>query len=43
MNNSSANKKLSKTYLHKVGQSWGFLVRLLGLFLKTDLPLKKYT
>ena len=34
-NNSSANKKLSKTQLHKIGQSWRFLGRLLGSFLKT--------
>ena len=29
-NNSSANIKLSKTQLHKIGQSGGFLGRLLG-------------
>ena len=38
-NNSSANKKLSKTQLHKIGQSAGFLGRLLGPLLKTGLPL----
>ena len=38
-NNSSANIKLSKTQLHKIGQSGGFLSRPLGLFLKTGLPL----
>ena len=37
-NNSSANIKLSKTQLHKIGQS-GFLGRLLGSLLKTGLPL----
>ena len=34
-NNSSANIKLSKIELHKIGPSGGFLVRLLGLLLKT--------
>ena len=38
-NNSSANIKLSKTQLHKIGQSGGFLARLLGPLLKTGLPL----
>ena len=38
-NNSSANIKLSKTQLLKIGQSGGFLVRLLGPLLKTRLPL----
>ena len=38
-NNSSANIKLSKTQLHKIGQSGGFLRRLLGSVLKTELPL----
>ena len=38
-NNSSANIKLSKTQLHKTGQSRRFLGRLLGLLLKTGLPL----
>ena len=32
---SSANKKWSKTQLHKIGQSGGFLRRLLGPLLKT--------
>ena len=35
-NNSSANIKLSKTHLYKIGQSGGFL---LGPLLKTGLPL----
>ena len=34
-NNSSGNIKLSKTQLDKIGQSGGFLGRLLGLLLKT--------
>ena len=38
-NNSSANIKLSKTHLHKIGQSGGFLGRLLGALLKTGLHL----
>ena len=38
-NNSSANIKLSKTQLHKIGQSGGFLGRILGPLLKTGLPL----
>ena len=38
-NGSSANIKLSKTQLHKIGQSRGFLGRPLGPFLKTGLPL----
>ena len=38
-NNFSANIKLSKTRLHKIGQSGGFLGRLLGPLLKTGLPL----
>ena len=33
-NNFSANIKLSKTQLHKIGQSGGFLSRLLGPLLK---------
>ena len=37
----SANVKLSKTQLHKMGQSGGFLGRFLGLLLKTGLPLMK--
>ena len=36
-NNSSANIKLSKTQLHKIGQSG----RVLGLLLKPSLPLMK--
>ena len=38
-NNSSANIKLPKTQLHKIGQSRGFLGKTLGLLLKTGLPL----
>ena len=38
-NNFSANIKWSKTQLHKIGQSGGFLGRLLGPLLKTGLPL----
>ena len=38
-NNSSASMKLSKTQLHKIGQSGGFLGRLLGQLLKTGFPL----
>ena len=38
-NNSSANIKLSKTQLYKIGQSEGFLGRLLGSLLNTGLPL----
>ena len=34
-------KKLSKTQLHKIGQSGGFLGRLLGSLLKPGLPLMK--
>ena len=34
-NNSSANVKLSKTQLHKIVQSGGFLGRPLGLLIKT--------
>ena len=37
-NNSSANIKLSKTQLHKIKQSEGFLGSLLGPLLKTGLP-----
>ena len=40
-NNSSANIKLSKTQLYKIGQSGGFLGRSLGPLLKTGLPLMK--
>ena len=38
-NGSSANIKLSKTQLHKIGQSEGFLDSLLGPLLKTELLL----
>ena len=38
-NDSSANIKLSKTQLHKIGQSGRFLGRLLGPLLKTGLSL----
>ena len=41
-NNSLANIKLSKTQLHKIGQSGGYLGRLLGLLLKTRLSLTGY-
>ena len=41
MNNSSAKTKLSKTPLYKIGQSGGFLGRLLGPVLKTGLLLIK--
>ena len=37
--NSSANTKLSKTQLHKIGKSGAFLRRLLGPLLKPGLPL----
>ena len=37
----SANIKLSKTQFHKIGQSGGFLGRLLGLLLKNGLLLMK--
>ena len=40
-NDSLANIKLPKTQLHKIGQSGGLLGRLLGLLLKTGLPLMK--
>ena len=40
-NESSANIKLSKTQLHKIGQSGGFFGRILGLLLKTGLTLLK--
>ena len=40
-NNSSVNIKLPKTKLHKTGQSGDVLGRLLGLLLKTGLPLMK--
>ena len=38
-NGSLANMKLSKTQLHKIAQSGGFLGRLLGPLLKTRFPL----
>ena len=38
-NNLSANTKLLKTELHKLGQSRGFLGRLLGPLLKIGFPL----
>ena len=38
-NSSSANIKLSKTQLHKIGQSGGFLGRIFGPLLKTGLLL----
>ena len=38
-NNSLANIKLSKTQLHKIGQSGGLLDRPLGQLLKAGLPL----
>ena len=41
-NNSLANIKLLKTQLHKIGQSEGFLVRLLVPLLITGLPLVGY-
>ena len=37
-NGSSANIKLSKTQFHRIGESRGFLGRLLGPLLKTGLP-----
>ena len=37
----SANIKLSKIQLHKIGQSGGFLGRLLEPLIKTGLPLTK--
>ena len=40
-NNSSADIKLSKAQLSKMIQSGGFFGRLLGLLLKTGLPLIK--
>ena len=38
-NGSLGNINLSKTQLYKIGQSGGFLGRLLGPLLKTGLPL----
>ena len=40
-NDSSGNIKLSKTQLHKIGQSGGFLGRLSGPLLKARLLLMK--
>ena len=40
-NNYSANVKLSKNQFHKIGQSGGFLGRLLEPLLKTGLPSMK--
>ena len=40
-NNSSTDIKLSKTQLSKMIQSGGFLARLLGPLLKTELPITK--
>ena len=40
-NGLSANAKLSKTQLHKIGQSGGLLGKFLGPLLKTRLPLMK--
>ena len=40
-NNMSIDIKLSKTQISKIIQSGGFLGKLLGLFLKTGLPLIK--
>ena len=39
--NSSANIKLSKTQMHKIGQSGGFLGELLGPLLNNGLSLAK--
>ena len=41
VNNSSVNIKLLKIQLHRIGQSGGFVGRLLGPLLKTGLPLMK--
>ena len=38
-NNSSVNIKLSKTQLHKIGQSGGFLGRFIEPLLKIEFPL----
>ena len=38
-NDSSANMRLSKTQLHKIGQSGGFVCSLFGPLVKTGLPL----
>ena len=39
--NSSANIKLLKTHLHEIGQSAGFLGRLIGPLLKSGLSVMK--
>ena len=41
MNGSSANMKLSKTQLHKIGEPEGFLGRRFRPLIKTGLLLKK--
>ena len=41
-NNSSANVKLSRLHLRKIGKSGGFLGRLLGSLPETSLPVMKY-
>ena len=41
-NNSSADIKLSKIQLHKIGQSGGFLGRLLGTLIRTEFPSMKH-
>ena len=38
---SSGNIKSSRTQLHKIGKSDGFIGKLLGPLLKTGLPLMK--
>ena len=40
-NGSTANTKLSKTRLHKIGRSGGYLSKILGPLLKNKLPLIK--
>ena len=39
VNNSSTNEKLSKTQLFKIVQSGKFIGKLLGLLLKSGIPL----
>ena len=41
VNNSLADIKLSNTHFFEIGQTGGFLSRLLRPFLKTSLPLIK--
>ena len=41
VNNSSANMKLSKTQMYKIGPSGGFLGKLSGPLLKSSLSLMK--